>query len=159
MWKLCFLYCTAWRDVYSLPFRKATCPPLSKRLAASLANRMGNLFSNSTDWSLSDTAKTIEETISQNCVVIYSKTTCPYCTMAKETFRGLDVNYKSIELDEMENGRQLQEALNQMTGFRTVPKVFVNGTCIGGGSETRKLHQEGKLLGLVQQCNITAHES
>lgn len=159
MWKLCIRYSAAYREVCSLPFGKASCPPLSQRRAASLPIRMGNIFSNSTDLSQSDAVKMIEETISQNCVVIYSKTTCPYCTMAKETFSSIDVNYKSIELDEMEDGRQLQDALNQMTGFRTVPKVFVNGTCIGGGSETRKLNQEGKLLELVQQCNITAHES
>lgn len=33
-----------------------------------------------------------------------------------------------------------------------VPRVFVNGTCIGGGSDTKRLHQEGKLLPLIEQC-------
>ncbi|KAM3914282.1 glutaredoxin 2 [Leptodactylus fuscus] len=140
----------------SLLFRKSTCHPLPCRKTASLVNRMGNYFSNSTDFPQSEALKTVEETVSQNCVVIYSKTSCPYCKMAKDAFNSINVNYKTIELDEIDNGRQLQEALHQMTGAWTVPRVFVNGTCIGGGSETRKLNQEGKLLKLVQQCNITS---
>lgn len=33
-----------------------------------------------------------------------------------------------------------------------VPRVFVNGNCIGGGSDTKQLHQQGKLLPLIEQC-------
>ncbi|XP_040263550.1 glutaredoxin 2 [Bufo bufo] len=151
------LYGGVFRKVCSLPLRKGTCHPLSKRLTASLA-RMGNFFSNSTDLPQLEALKMVEDTVSQNCVVIYSKTTCPYCKMAKDAFNSINVSYKSIELDEID-GRQLQEALHQLTGARTVPRVFVNGACIGGGTETHKLNQEGKLLQLVQQCNITVNGS
>lgn len=58
--------------------------------------------------------------MSQNCVVIFSKTTCPYCKMAKNVFNEIGTNYKVIELDEHSDGRRLQEALAQMTGARTV---------------------------------------
>ncbi|XP_071982897.1 glutaredoxin 2 isoform X2 [Engystomops pustulosus] len=121
--------------------------------------RMGNYFSNSTDVPQSGALKAVEETVSQNCVVIYSKSTCPYCKMAKDAFDSINVTYTTIELDEIDNGRQLQEALHQLTGAWTVPRVFVNGTCIGGGSETRKLNQDGKLVELVRQCNITTNGS
>ncbi|KAM9324930.1 glutaredoxin 2 [Gastrophryne carolinensis] len=120
---------------------------------------MGNLLSNTTDLQQDDATKTIEEAIADNCVVIFSKTTCPYCKMAKETFNDINVSYKAIELDQIENGGQLLSALHKMTGARTVPRVFVNGKCIGGGNETRKLNQDGKLLQIVQQCNITANQS
>ncbi|XP_069593378.1 glutaredoxin 2 [Ranitomeya imitator] len=148
LWKVC-----------SLPLRKGACDLLSKRFTASLVYRMGNLLSNSADFPHSEALKSVQDTVSKNCVVIYSKTSCPYCTMAKDAFNSINVNYKSIELDEVDNGRQLQEALHQMTGARSVPRVFVNGACIGGGTETRKLNQEGKLIDLVQQCNITARGS
>lgn len=58
--------------------------------------------------------------VSQNCVVIFSKTTCPYCKMAKNVFNEIGANYKVVELDEHNDGRRLQEALAQMTGARTV---------------------------------------
>ncbi|XP_063796265.1 glutaredoxin 2 isoform X2 [Pseudophryne corroboree] len=143
------------RKVWALQLREGIYH-LSKQLTTSFANRMGNFFSNATDLPQFDALKMVEETVSKNCVVIFSKTTCPYCSMAKEAFNSINVSYKAIELDELENGSQVQEALHEMTGGRTVPKVFVNGACIGGGTETRNLNQEGKLLQLVQQCNIRA---
>lgn len=33
-----------------------------------------------------------------------------------------------------------------------VPRVFINGQCIGGGSDTKELHQQGKLRPLIEQC-------
>lgn len=40
--------------------------------------------------------------------------------MAKNVFNEIGANYKVIELDEHNEGRQLQEALAHMTGARTV---------------------------------------
>ncbi|XP_014880184.1 glutaredoxin 2 isoform X1 [Poecilia latipinna] len=116
--------------------------------------RMGNLTSSSTG-GLSSTAciQLVQEMVSQNCVVIFSKTTCPYCKMAKNVFNEIGANYKVIELDQHNDGKRLQEALAQLTGVRTVPRVFVNGSCIGGGSDTKQLHQQGKLLPLIERCS------
>ncbi|XP_017354117.1 glutaredoxin 2 isoform X1 [Cebus imitator] len=96
----------------------------------------------------------IQETISDNCVVIFSKTSCSYCTMAKKLFHDMNVNYKVVELDLLEYGNQFQDALYKMTGERTVPRIFVNGTFIGGATDTHRLHKEGKLLPLVHQCYL-----
>ncbi|NXJ64237.1 GLRX2 protein, partial [Rostratula benghalensis] len=94
----------------------------------------------------------IQEIISDNCVVIFSKTTCYYCKMAKKLFDDMNINYTAVELDTNTNGSQFQDILQQMTGARTVPRVFVNGTFVGGATDTKKLHEEGKLLPLVYQC-------
>ncbi|KAM9383967.1 glutaredoxin 2 isoform 2-T2 [Pholidichthys leucotaenia] len=116
-------------------------------------SRMGN-FTSSSSGSLSSTAcvQYVQEVVSQNCIVIFSKTTCPYCKMAKNVFNEIGARYKVIELDEHNDGRSLQDALAKVTGARTVPRVFVNGNCIGGGSDTRQLHQQGKLVPLIEQC-------
>ncbi|XP_074660861.1 uncharacterized protein LOC141913279 [Tubulanus polymorphus] len=99
----------------------------------------------------SATAEYVKTTINGNPVVIFSKTTCPFCTMAKDAFKDIGVAYEAIELNKMKNGSEIQDILNEMTGARSVPRVFVHGNCIGGGSETKSLHQQGKLLPLVQQ--------
>ncbi|XP_071764362.1 glutaredoxin 2 isoform X1 [Centroberyx gerrardi] len=130
-------------------FARAGCLP---RLAWSGCRRMGNLTSSSAGLSSSACAQYVQEVVSHNCVVIFSKTTCPYCKMAKNVFNEIGATYKVIELDEHNDGRRLQEALAQMTGARTVPRVFINGNCIGGGSDTKQLHQQGKLLPLIEQC-------
>ena len=33
-----------------------------------------------------------------------------------------------------------------------VPRVFVNGKCVGGNSETQMLNKSGKLQNLIQEC-------
>jgi len=123
------------------------------RLAWNGCRRMGNFTSASTGLSTS-TACTqfVQDVVSHNCVVIFSKTTCPYCKMAKNVFNKIGTTYKVIELDEHSDGRRLQEALARMTGARTVPRVFINGNCIGGGSDTEQLYQQGKLVPLIEQC-------
>ncbi|XP_004578860.3 glutaredoxin 2 [Ochotona princeps] len=113
---------------------------------------MGSSTSPSLGSSAASPANQIQETISDNCVVIFSKTTCSYCTMAKKLFHDMNINYKVVELDMLEYGSQFQDALCKMTGERTVPRIFVNGTFIGGATDTHRLHKEGKLLPLVHQC-------
>ncbi|XP_059197679.1 glutaredoxin 2 isoform X1 [Centropristis striata] len=121
------------------------------RTAWTGCRRMGN-FTSSTSLASTSCVQYVQEMVSQNCVVIFSKTTCPYCKMAKNVFNEIGATYKVIELDEHNDGRRLQEALAQVTGARTVPRVFINGNCIGGGSDTKQLHQQGKLLPLIEQC-------
>ncbi|XP_066548723.1 glutaredoxin 2 isoform X2 [Amia ocellicauda] len=114
---------------------------------------MGN-FSSTTSGGLFTQAhsKFVQDVVSHNCVVIFSKTTCPYCRMAKNVFNEIGAAYKVVELDQHQDGNELQEVLAEMTGKRTVPRVFINGSCIGGGTDTKDLHQSGKLVPLIQQC-------
>ncbi|XP_051788776.1 glutaredoxin 2 [Erpetoichthys calabaricus] len=119
--------------------------------------RMGNFMSSTSGtFSKTKSASFVQEVVDHNCIVIFSKTTCPYCHMAKNVFNEIGISYKVIELDQHQDGKQLQEVLGEMTGEKTVPRVFVNGCCIGGGSATKELHQKGKLLPLIEQCAISS---
>ncbi|XP_018767599.1 glutaredoxin 2 isoform X2 [Serinus canaria] len=118
---------------------------------------MGNSQTASVGLSYCAAVNQIQDIISHNCVVIFSKTTCPYCRMAKNLFEGLNVKYKAVELDLNTNGRQFQDILEQMTGGRTVPRVFINGTCVGGATDTQKLHEQGKLIPLINQCRMRSN--
>ena len=58
----------------------------------------------------------------------------------------------SLPLPLSDDGDAIQDYLKTVTGARTVPRVFIGGKCIGGGSETRDLHQQGKLVPLLQSA-------
>uniref|UniRef100_UPI00358FA237 uncharacterized protein isoform X1 n=1 Tax=Myxine glutinosa TaxID=7769 RepID=UPI00358FA237 len=103
-----------------------------------------------------EVAPSPQTVISNNCVVIFSKSSCPFCIMAKRVFEDLGSSYATVELDRRADGPALQEVLIGRTGMRTVPQVFVNGKLIGGGSETKRLHAEGRLKMLVMQCAMKA---
>ena len=41
-----------------------------------------------------------------------------------------------MELDQVDNGQAIQDELLALTGGRSVPRVFICGTFIGGGDDT-----------------------
>jgi glutaredoxin len=79
-----------------------------------------------------DTSKIIDQTISENTVVIFSKTFCPFCVKIKELFASKGIPYKSVELDLMgKDGAEIQSALLEKTGQSTVPSVWIKQKFIG----------------------------
>ncbi|XP_076319273.1 glutaredoxin-2, mitochondrial-like [Tachypleus tridentatus] len=94
----------------------------------------------------------ITSTVNENCVVLFSKSTCPHCVSAKKIFDKSKIPYKVVEIDKRGDEKELQNALELLTGARTVPRVFISGKCIGGATETKTLYKEGILLSLVYQC-------
>ncbi|GFX00380.1 hypothetical protein TNCV_4680551, partial [Trichonephila clavipes] len=62
------------------------------------------------------------------------------------------IPFLSIELDKREDGTNLQNALHEITGARTVPRVFINKECIGGASDVEMLQKENKLMEKIQMC-------
>ncbi|XP_068144623.1 LOW QUALITY PROTEIN: glutaredoxin [Drosophila tropicalis] len=90
-------------------------------------------------------AQFVRDTIRNNKVVIFSKTYCPYCSMAKEQFRKLRVTPFVVELDLRPDGGEIQAVLGEMTGERTVPRCFINGKFIGGGTDVKRLYEQGIL--------------
>jgi len=87
----------------------------------------------------------IEDYISQNKVMVFSKTTCPFCAKIKDMLNGEGIEFTALELNEIPNGTEIQQALMEKSGQRTVPNVYINGEHIGGCDDTLKLQSEGKL--------------
>jgi len=91
--------------------------------------------------------------IAQHKVLMFSKTTCPFCFKAKEALNkelGGESAYEVIELDLVDNGPAIQDALKIVTGGRTVPRVFINGQFIGGGDDTVSKQASGELKELLE---------
>nr|CAD7445625.1 unnamed protein product [Timema bartmani] len=95
-------------------------------------------------------ADLVKDLIKSDGVVIFSKSYCPYCKMAKEVFDKLKHKYTAIELDNRDDGDSIQAVLAQLTGAKTVPRVFVKGECIGGGTDVKKLYESGALVAKLQ---------
>ncbi len=66
---------------------------------------------------------------------MFSKSYCPYCKATKSTLDRHGAKYEHLELDQEEDGSELQNALYEITGQRTVPNVFINKDHIGGNSD------------------------
>ncbi|XP_030442182.1 glutaredoxin [Syzygium oleosum] len=97
-----------------------------------------------------------KELVSSNPVVVFSKSFCPYCVDVKKLLSQLGVNFKAIELDQETDGSEVQSALAEWTGQRTVPNVFIGGNHIGGCDATTAMHKQGKLVPLLTQAGALA---
>ncbi|KAJ4831493.1 hypothetical protein Tsubulata_004724 [Turnera subulata] len=93
-----------------------------------------------------------KELVSSNSVVVFSKSYCPFCVSVKKLLDQLGANYKTVELDLEGDGSEIQAALAEWTGQRTVPNVFIGGKHIGGCDSTTGMHKEGKLVPLLTEA-------
>lgn len=57
----------------------------------------------------------------------------------------------TLSYGSLENGSEIQQALEQITGQRTVPNIFINGNHIGGSDSLIKLRDDGKLEALLKK--------
>ncbi|XVE84000.1 hypothetical protein DITRI_Ditri16bG0133700 [Diplodiscus trichospermus] len=97
-----------------------------------------------------------KEIVSGNSVVVFSKSYCPYCVDVKKLLQQAGASFKAIELDKESDGSEIQAALAEWTGQRTVPNVFIGGKHIGGCDNTTAMHQEGKLIPLLTEAGAIA---
>ena len=99
------------------------------------------------------TATCIGTVVSRHPVTVFSKPWCPYCRRAIEALAlaGVD-NPHIIDLSQLGGAQGIQSTLQQMTGRRTVPNVFIGGKSIGGGDETVAFEQSGKLTEMLRSA-------
>jgi len=81
-------------------------------------------------------------------VKIYTTPYCPYCVRAKRLLERKGVPYEEIDVA---NDDEARVALEERTGRRTVPQIFIGEEHVGGSDDLHALEQEGKLDGMLQQ--------
>lgn len=79
-------------------------------------------------------------------IVIYTKSGCRYCIMAKSLLDRLGISYQEVEIS---NNADLQQKLLSQTGQNTVPYIFIKQQFIGGYSDLVEASNSGKLLELA----------
>ncbi|KAL6856337.1 glutaredoxin [Trichoderma novae-zelandiae] len=100
--------------------------------------------------------KEVQRIIDQNNVVVFSKTWCPYCKATKQTLNDLKAQYEVVELDNRNDGDDLQDALLEISGQRSVPNIFFNKQHIGGNSDLQELAKSGQLKARLEEAGAFA---
>ncbi|QDZ17768.1 glutaredoxin [Chloropicon primus] len=98
--------------------------------------------------------KQVEQIVTGSPLVIFSKTTCGYCARAKSLLDSMKVTFNAVELNQIENGAEVQNALKEITGQRTVPNIFIKGKSIGGCDDITRMHQQGKLEERLKEAGV-----
>jgi glutaredoxin 3 len=101
---------------------------------------------------MSAVVEKISNIIKSNRVAVFSKSYCPYCSATKASLTSAGVRFHAEELDKWSSAdmNAAQEYFAQTTGARTVPRVYINGACIGGNSDFQSMYvQTGKIKELL----------
>ncbi len=81
-------------------------------------------------------------------VVIYTKSSCPYCHAAKDLLRQKGAAFEEISVD---GDRAAQAAMAGKAGGRsTVPQIFIGPQHVGGCDDIYALDSEGRLDALLE---------
>eukprot|EP00798_Chlamydomonas_sp_ICE-L_P007500 gene7500-646_t len=95
----------------------------------------------------------VAKAIASDKVVVFSKSYCPFCVKAKQAIKaamGAAFTFTVVELEDNPDCQAIQDALSNVTGGRSVPRVFVNGKFIGGGDDTASKAASGELKTLIE---------
>ena len=80
-------------------------------------------------------------------IIIYTKSTCPYCIAAKDLLNKKKAPFSEISVD---GDRAGQAAMAQKANGRSsVPQIFIAGQHIGGCDDLYALDAAGKLDSLL----------
>ena len=102
----------------------------------------------------SKTKQWLESEIRTHQIVVFVKPNCPFCARVKKLFGDLSAPIHIIDLTKREDMKQIQDCLQEATGTRTVPKVFIAGQSIGGCDETLKMHDLGKMKPRLVELHV-----
>ncbi len=76
-------------------------------------------------------------------IVVYTKSTCPYCHAAKDLLRRKGADFEEIGVD---GDRAAQAEMAAKAGGRsTVPQIFIGQTHVGGCDDIYALEESGRL--------------
>ncbi|ROV94027.1 hypothetical protein VMCG_08285 [Cytospora schulzeri] len=90
--------------------------------------------------------------IDENAVMVFSKSYCPYCRASKKTLESAGAKFKVYELNEESDGDDIQNALEKISGQRTVPNIYIGKQHIGGNSDLSALGSD-KLKSKLKAVN------
>jgi glutaredoxin 3 len=73
---------------------------------------------------------------------IYTTPICPYCVRAKALLEKKGANFEEIDVL-MDRGAR--EEMEQKSGRRTVPQIFIGEEHVGGSDDLHELDRDGAL--------------
>lgn len=79
-------------------------------------------------------------------VVMYTTSWCPYCDRARKLLARKNVAVEEIDV---EAAPQKRAEMQQRSGRRTVPQIFIGDTHVGGSDDLHALEDAGKLDALL----------
>src|SRR6478735_1785877 len=98
-----------------------------------------------------ETKKKIEETVSQNKVVLFMKGTknFPQCGFSARVVQALKKVGEPFTDVNVLADPEVREGIKEFSSWPTIPQLYVNGKFVGGCDIVREMYSAGELQGLL----------
>lgn len=93
-------------------------------------------------------ATIVDDLIKNHGVLLFSKTTCAFCLELKRTLQSYGIPYAVFEVDRVAKVVDFVAKLNDISGIKTFPNLFIKGKSYGGCMDMKKKEFDLELLPL-----------
>ena len=95
-----------------------------------------------------------------NPVVLFATEWCEFSWSVRKMFAHYEIPYRAIDLDSVayqvdNKGGEIRRAIEQRTGLKTVPQIYVGGVHLGGATEMFDACKDGRLAEMLDANGIT----
>lgn len=82
----------------------------------------------------------VDSAINQEGFVLFGATHCPNSAAVRKALSDTQIPFQVHEIDQwgLKEKEEAQNYLEELTGERTTPRVFLDGRCIGGNKEFQR---------------------
>jgi cysteine synthase A len=92
-------------------------------------------------------------------VVLFALEWCEFCWSLRKMFAEYEIPYRSVDLDsvayqEGNRGGNIRKVIEQRTGLKTIPQVYVGGIHVGGASETFDAVKDGSFQKMLEENSV-----
>lgn len=96
----------------------------------------------------------------ENPVVLFALEWCEFCWSVRKMFAHYDIPYRSVDLDsvayqEDNLGGNIRKAIEEDTGLKTIPQIYIGGQHVGGATELFDAANTGLMADLLGANNVT----
>ena len=94
-----------------------------------------------------------------NPIVLFALEWCEFCWSVRKMFAHYDIPYRSIDLDSVayqadNKGGKIRAAIEEQTGLKTIPQVYIGGKHIGGATELFDAAKDGSMDAMLAENNV-----
>ena len=100
----------------------------------------------------------------QQPVVMFALEWCEFSWSVRKMFAHYDIPYRSVDLDSVayqadNQGGKIRAAIQEQTGLKTIPQIYIGGKHIGGATELFDAAKEGVMADLLKKNGVAWNEA
>lgn len=100
----------------------------------------------------------------ENPVILFSLEWCEFSWSVRKMFAHYDIPYRAVDLDsvayqEGNRGGEIRLAIQEQTGLKTIPQIYIGGQHIGGATELFDAAKNGTMADLLKKNNVAWSET